>query len=164
MNFAINLLAGNDSIGAAYFILDGVDALTYEIITTQNFTGFNGIFNTSGVYRASLLQQRRFREDVLSAEDQEWSKWVLDKGKTIARISGGNLRYNNPKGYFFKKRLDEHTAVAMHVKPELRRLPHIVRVAYRVVRIYPWQKWSERIFNLWFLAFLLRNIDRKQLW
>jgi glycosyltransferase involved in cell wall biosynthesis len=161
MQFAINLLASDDSIGAAYFFGDA-DVPTIELITNREFTGFNGVFNTCGVYRTSLLRKRKFREDVPSAEDQEWSRWLLDnEGLSIARISGGKLQINNPKGYSRSRRFSDHCSVALYAKPELRRLRYIARVCGKVIQLYPRQPPSERIFNLKFLVFLLRNIDRK---
>jgi hypothetical protein len=165
MRYAIDLLAAEPSVGAAYFGEDRTPDLSWERIDFSNFTGFNGVFNTCAVYRMALLRQRNFRLDVPSAEDQEWSRWLFDRtGMSVARISGGHMRYDNPKGHHFEKRWGEYVSVALHAKPELRRLPNIARVAYRVVKVYPWQRLSERRFNLRLLGFLLGNLDRRHWW
>jgi hypothetical protein len=91
---------------------------------------------------------------VFSAEDQEWSKWLLEvEGKTIARISGGGMRYRNPLQARWKKRMDEFLAVALYTKPEMLRFPYLARVGYRVVR--PVSALDERIFNMRLLIKLI---------
>lgn len=165
MQYALDLLESEPTLAAAYFPPDSTGALAWKAIGPSNFTGFNGVFNTCGVYRMSLLRQRRFRPEVPSAEDQEWSRWLFDQtGLSVARISGGLMRYDNPKGYGFEKRWGEYVSVAFYAKPEFRRLPNIARVAYWVVKIHPWQPLSDRSFHLRFLGFLLRNIDQSHWW
>lgn len=165
IRYALDLLESNEDIGAAYFIPGEGARLDHTLVDQRSFDGFNGVFNTCGVYRASLLKERKFRTDVLYAEDQEWSRWLFDaKGMSIARITGGGMVYNNPLGYFPAKRWGEYTSVALHAKPEMRRLLYIARVAYRVVKVFPWQPLSERLFNLRFLFFLTKNIDRSRWW
>jgi glycosyltransferase involved in cell wall biosynthesis len=135
LSFALRLLERDQTIGAAYFSLTPADTPTYELINRTTFTGFNGVFNTCGIYRTALLRTRSFRPEVFSAEDQEWSKWLLEhEGKVIARISGGGMIYNNPKRHSLKKWLDEWIAVATFTNRSLLNWYRIARVAGHVVK------------------------------
>jgi hypothetical protein len=135
MAFALALLQRETAFGAAYFSLTATDRPDFDVIDRATFTGFNGIFNTCGIYRTSLLRERPFRPEVFSAEDQEWSKWLIEReGRTIARISGCGMTYNNPKRHSLAKWLDEWMAVATFTRPSLLNWYRIARVAGRVVK------------------------------
>jgi len=134
MRYALNLLATDPTIGAAYFCGDG-GPLSYLLIDQHNFSGFNGVWNTSGLFRSELLRARPFRHEVYSAEDQEWSSWLFkEKGMKIARISGGGMQYDNPRKYPLRKWLAEYLSVATFAKPELKSWYMIARIAYRVIK------------------------------
>lgn len=135
LTFALRLMEQDKAIGAAYFSLTPAGTPTYELINRATFTGFNGVFNTCGIYRTALLRTRPFRPEVFSAEDQEWSKWLLEHaGNVIARISGGGMIYNNPKRHSLKKWLDEWIAVATFTNRSLLNWYRIARVAGHVVK------------------------------
>jgi glycosyltransferase involved in cell wall biosynthesis len=154
LEYAIDLLARNDEIGAAYFCLDQGASINFRLIDATSFTGFNGLFNTCGVVRTALLKKRPFRPEVFSAEDQEWSKWLLEaERKLIARISGGGMNYRNPFKKCWRKRLNEFIAVASYTKPELLRVPYLACVAYRIIR--PVSTFQERLFNVRLMIGLL---------
>lgn len=147
-----------DNVSAAYFIQELSDHLKFEVITEDNFTGFNGLWNTCALYKTYLLKQRPFREDVFSAEDQEWTKWLLSSGKHVARVSGGGMLYNNLIMDRFRKRMKEELAVALFVKEEMLRFPYLLRVLYRVIR--PISSNQERVFNVHLLCNLIMlNLD-----
>lgn len=153
--YAISLLAQNDSIGAAYFCTEDEGSLAHILIDQTNFTGFNGVWNTCAVVKTALLKKRRFRPEVFSAEDQEWSAWLFKtEHKSVARISGGGMGYRNPRKHPMRKRLNENIAVALYVKPEMLGLPYLARVIYRVFR--PVSAWRERLFNARLLLSLVR--------
>lgn len=167
MAYCLGLLETDPGLGGAYFIpsLTGEMKLGHERITLANFDGSNGMWNTCGVYRRALLEKRRFRPEVPTAEDHEWTRWLFDhEGLAVARISGGGMKYNKPGGYSLEARLREMGSVALYAKPEMRRIPFIIRVAYRVVRIHPWQKSRNRLFYFKFLGFLLTHFDWRHPW
>lgn len=153
LRFATELMRLRGDIVGSYFLPTLSDHLDFFLIDKANFTGFNGMWNTCALYRTSSLKQRPFRPEVFSAEDQEWSKWSLfEQGKSIARISGGGMAYNNPLKNPLRKRLNEELAVAMYVNHEMLGAKYIARVLYRVVR--PVSNFKERYFN----SFLLMNL------
>jgi glycosyltransferase involved in cell wall biosynthesis len=155
MEFAISLLRGRDDLAAAYFYPGDVSReMSYRLINRHNFNGFNGIFNTCALIKTSMLRRRGFRPEVFAAEDQEWSRWVLEsENKQIARIMGAGMVYGNLIKDRRMKDLYEDLAVALYVKPEMFRLPYLLRMAYRVVR--PVSSWKTRAHNLRVLKNLL---------
>jgi glycosyltransferase involved in cell wall biosynthesis len=156
LQYALEQLRGNARLGAAYFCTeDGIRPQGSEI-DRRNFTGFNGVWNTSALFRTELLRRRAFRPEVFSAEDQEWSRWLLESTEfTILRISGSGFKYSNPLGYPLRKRLDEHEAIAVFTVPSMLSPAYLLRVGYRVVR--PVSPLRERWFNLQLLARLARR-------
>ena len=74
LEFAVEVLENNADAAAVYFSDEAADQLTVEWITSANFDGFNGLWNTSALVRMRLLRARPFRPEVFSAEDQEWAK------------------------------------------------------------------------------------------
>ena len=146
ISLAMRLLADDQSIGAAYFSNEPSQTAQYTLIDHRSFNGFNGMWNTCALIRTSLLRKRRFRPEVFSAEDQEWANWLFEKErKRVARISGAGMEYNNPVPYSLRKRLNEHVAIALFVRPEMLRWRYIARVAYRAIR--PVSTLRERRFN-----------------
>ncbi len=132
--YALDLLASRNDIGAAYFCSEGGDALDHVLIDRRNFDGFNGVWNTCGLYKMALLRRRAFRPEVFSAEDQEWSRWLLEEQNlSVARILGGRMSYN-ALDYPTEKTLKENLAIALFVRPDMLRLPYLLRTLYRIVR------------------------------
>ena len=161
MEYGLGIIEHDDNVGAAYFVQE-LGALDHTLINAATFSGFNGVWNTCGLYRFDLLRRRGFREEVFSAEDQEWSRWLFEQGMSIARVSGGGMQYNSATRYPFKKRFDEHRAVAQFAKPDMLGWLHIARIAYRVVKVYPWQNAGDRLFYLHWLAWLVSRRLRGQ--
>lgn len=154
MAYAIALLAANPGLGAAYFMPSPSGSLTYSAIDASNFTGFNGVFNTCAVFRTALLAQRPFRPEVFSAEDQEWSRWLIEsQGLAIARITGGGMQYRNPLTDRRDKHLREQVAVAIYAKPDMLRAPYLARVCYRMLR--PTAPFADRVANARLLGTLV---------
>lgn len=134
VGYALELLERRDDLGAAYFCSEGGEALDHIVIGRQNFNGFNGVWNTCGLYKMSLLRDRAFRPEVFSAEDQEWSKWLLEEqGLSIARILGGRMSYN-ASSYPIGKVFKEHLSVALFVRHDMLEFPYLARTIYRVIR------------------------------
>lgn len=134
MDYALRLLGAQRMIGAAYFCAEPGE-LQHRLIGNDNFSGFNGVWNTCGLYRTSLLKKRNFRPEVYSAEDQEWSRWLFESEKmSIARIAGGQMSYNNPRKYPLRKWLGEYLSVATFTKREVMSWNKIARVAFRTIR------------------------------
>jgi glycosyltransferase involved in cell wall biosynthesis len=156
LQFALEQLESEPKIGAAYFCAEDSPALVGSEVSRETFTGFNGIWNTCGFFRTDLLRRRSFRPEVFSAEDQEWSRWLLENTDlTILRIAGAGFSYNNPSGHNLRKRLDEHEAIAMFTVPKMMTLAYIAKVGYRAVR--PISSLQERQFNLNLFTRLLRR-------
>jgi glycosyltransferase involved in cell wall biosynthesis len=120
MEYALALMEARPEIGAAYFALENGSRIDHQIISKENFDGFNGLFNTCGVVRVSLLAERAFRREVFTAEDQEWSQWYLGaRDGRIARISGVGLVDGNPRRYSIRKNANEYISIAYFVRPDL---------------------------------------------
>lgn len=161
VEYAIDLLRSRDDIGAAYFLPEFSEDIRYSLINKHNFSGFNGVWNTCAIYKTELLKKRHFRPEVFSAEDQDWSWWLLqEEGLYIARIHGHGMSYNNPAKYPIRKRLNEELAVAIFVKPEMMKLPYVIKLILRVVR--PISSIKDRVCNL-LLAYRIvhRNLFRE---
>jgi glycosyltransferase involved in cell wall biosynthesis len=96
MEYALTLLSSTDSIGAVYFCDENAGGLRHTIIDKHIFDGFNGLWNTCSLIKVDLLRKRGFLPDVFSAEDQEWTRWLLNNTeKSIARIAGAGFKYYN---------------------------------------------------------------------
>jgi|GEM_PF-1883516 len=152
IEFALGLLEKDDRIGAGYFDFDKTGGLRYILINKDDFDGFNGLWNTCGIVRTDLLKRRNFRPEVFAAEDQEWSKWLLEsENKLIARISGAGMehcRFSNPKTHALRKRLNEHVAIAYFSNRKMLGWNHLIKVAFRVVKPTLRPDLRERLFNL----------------
>lgn len=100
------------------------------------FTGRNGISNSCSLIPTALIRERPFREDVFSAEDQEWTKYYLRRfRRAVMRIETFRIDYLNPNhsasSWSHTKLFNEQLAIGHFVK---RRYigPH--RVMARVAR------------------------------
>jgi glycosyltransferase involved in cell wall biosynthesis len=159
IEFALDLLDSDESIGAAYFDYDKSGELRYALIDKNNFDGFNGLWNTCAVIKMALLKRRSFLPEVFAAEDQEWSTWLFHyEDKMIARISGAGMKHNrdsNPKRHSLNKRLNEYVAIAYYSNRDLLKWINLVRVAFKVVRPMLPIDPKERFFNLLLLPRLL---------
>ncbi|MDB5610856.1 MAG: hypothetical protein JWP25_7756 [Bradyrhizobium sp.] len=162
LHYALDWLRLNSSYGAAYFCNEEGPNPTGIEVDVETFDGHNGIWNTSALLRTDLVRHRPFRPEVFSAEDQEWSRWLLENTPfTILRISGAGLKYGGPNGYSIKKRLDEHEAIAVFTKPGKLTPAYLLRVGYRVVR--PISSFDARQFNFLLLMRLVGRVARSKL-
>lgn len=105
-------------------------------INRRSFTGRNGIGNSSALFPTERLRARPFREEVFSAEDQEWTKYYLRTiKKPVLRIQTMGLRYLNPnhgaETWSHEKLLNEELAIGHFVN---RRLIMPDRILARLAR------------------------------
>lgn len=105
-------------------------------ITRRNFDGRNGLGNTCGLIPTERVLSRPFRDEVFSAEDQEWTKAYLQTvSKPLLRIETQDLRYLNPqhgaKNWSETKLLNEELAIGHFVN---RRLIYPDRILARICR------------------------------
>lgn len=88
---------------------NGIDAMTwadaplgdksesYTIVDRKTFRGKNGLSNSMSMVKTDLYIRRPYREEVFSAEDQEWTSWYLKAmNGQIIRFITPYLHYRNP--------------------------------------------------------------------
>jgi glycosyltransferase involved in cell wall biosynthesis len=157
IGYALDLLARDENIGAAYFSHETADDLSHELIDRNRFDGFNGLWNTCSLIRMKLLRERSFRPEVFSAEDQEWASWVFNrKGLFIARIRGSGMANQNPHWKSTDaKKLNEYTCIAYFAHRKLLGWRHLADVACRVARPTRRPMLQERYYHLRLLVRLI---------
>jgi hypothetical protein len=139
IEFGIDVLEGDERIGAAYFDQKS-DALKCTFIDKHNFDGSNGLWNTCSLVKMALLKRRGFRPEVFTAEDQEWASWLFHcENKIVARISGAGMENSaNPNSKYGPwKTVNEYIAIAYFSNRALLGWFNIARVASRVVKPRP---------------------------
>ena len=147
--FALELLENNADAAAVYFTDEAAAQLTVEWITSANFDGFNGLWNTAALVRMRLLRARPFRPEVFTAEDQEWARWALEEqGLRTARILGAGMQIRNPRKCDHRKRLNEWAAVAMFARPDLLAWRSICRLLLGAFKPWGSRTVRERLFNV----------------
>jgi glycosyltransferase involved in cell wall biosynthesis len=157
IEFALALFGSDTRIGAAYFCNENNGELRFEIIDRNNFNGWNGLWNTCSLIKVELLRRRRFRPEVFIAEDQEWARWLFyNTESVVARISGAGMDNGpNPRGYPFRKRLNETVAIAYFANRELLTSKSLMRILRNVIKLKGAASPKERFFNLVLLFCLL---------
>ncbi|MGZ3607237.1 MAG: glycosyltransferase family A protein [Syntrophales bacterium] len=152
IEYALNVLSLNETIGAAYFCLENTGELKYVLIDKNNFNGFNGLWNTCSIIKMDLLKRRSFRREVFAAEDQEWARWLFFcEEKAVARFSGSgmdNSGNRNLAKHSLKKRLNEYVAIAYFVNRDLLGWFNLARIAFRVIKPVLSLSLIDRFFNL----------------
>lgn len=93
---------------------DGATAGSRKV-SAAVFNGTNGLSNSCGFAPTALLRKRPFREDVFSAEDQEWAAWYLREchGNSLGILAPG-LQYLNPN-MNATKIINQEIAIAYYV-------------------------------------------------
>jgi hypothetical protein len=149
VEYALALMAEDESLGAAYFCHENGDTLGHERIDGTRFDGFNGLWNTCAMIRMQFLQERKFNPEVFTAEDQEWAKWLFyERKKAVARISGAGLLISNQRPNRQEKRLNEYVSVAYFANRRLLGWGNLVRIAWRAIRPLHLGRPGERQFWL----------------
>ena len=144
------VLRGADLVGRAIDEMQRVGALgfyfwnnpaedwTSEIVRRENFDGHNGLHNTCAFLPAAAVVARPFREEVFSAEDQEWAAHHLrEHGSSILRIGTRDVENLNPR-VNHRKFVNEEVSIAYFTCRERLALPYLaswlVRAAVAFVR------------------------------
>lgn len=129
LEYGLQLLTDNSTLGAAYFSNEDAPELAHELINSERFDGFNGIWNTASLLRTGLVLSRPFRPEVFSAEDMEWSRWLLEERRLlIARINGSGQTNLNQRHHSVRKQVNERLSLALYTMPEWLRWRKIIRV------------------------------------
>ena len=107
-------IAERQATGAlAFYFHRGEDGpWSAELIDRSTFDGRNGLHNTCSFVPRRAVEERPFREEVFSAEDQEWAGSRLQDGSTtILRIGITKMHYANPN-MNEEKFINEEIAIA----------------------------------------------------
>ncbi|CUJ18709.1 hypothetical protein TA5114_03436 [Cognatishimia activa] len=112
-----------------------VGDLSY-VLDRKNFDGRNGISNTAALIPTQRIIDRPYREEVFSAEDQEWSRYYYKAfGRGSWRVETPEMRYLNPNHgedvWSHEKLLNEELAIGHFVN---RRLIMPDRIIARILR------------------------------
>jgi len=148
---AIDILDAKPLLGGVCFSSHDYGELRPNYVTAESFNGWNGLWNSSSIYRSSLLRERPFNPEVYSAEDLEWSKWLLfSKGMTLAHLSGSAMDNQNPKQMSLTKRINEWKCAAFFVDSRYLAFGFIkgrfYKAIYELYRKHPSRAW------FWFLV------------
>lgn len=148
---AIDILDSNPRLGGVCFSSHDHGEIRSHLVTEQTFNGLNGLWNSCSLYRSSLLKERPFNPEVYSAEDQEWSKWLLQsKGMELAHLGGTAMQNQNPRQMSLEKRIKEWECVAWFVDSRYLSYAFIkgrfYKALYELYRKQPSRAW------FWFLV------------
>lgn len=98
-----------------------------EVIDRARFNGRNGLSNSFGFLPLKDVLARPFREDVFSAEDQEWALWFFTERRgRLLRIESRLVQYLNRR-FNYNKLINEELAIAWFVD---RRRLGLLHIAY----------------------------------
>jgi len=118
IRWAVELLEARPEVAAVCFSGPNLGEASVVEVDARSFDGWNGTWNTASLLRTSLLRERPFRLEVMSAEDQEWSRWALfEKHLRIVHVDGFGMRNLNPRRLSPTKRLREWEYVAAFSYP-----------------------------------------------
>lgn len=106
------------------------------ILDRHNFNGRNGVSNSAAMIPTRRILDRPYREEVFSAEDQEWSRYYYRKFQRGSwRVETPQMQYLNPNHgnnvWSWEKLLNEELAIGHFVN---RRLIMPDRIAVRFMR------------------------------
>ncbi len=148
---AIDILDAHPRLGGVCFSSHAHGEIRSHVVTATSFNGLNGLWNSCSLYRSSLLRERPFNPEVYSAEDQEWSRWLLQsRGMELAHLVGTAMQNHNPKQMSLEKRIKEWECVAWFVDPRYLSFGFIkgrfYKAIYELYRRHPANAW------FWFLV------------
>jgi glycosyltransferase involved in cell wall biosynthesis len=133
LRYAVSLLRERAAVAAVALSGAGYGAFRVAETTSANFNGWNGVWNTASLFRTSLLKERPFEIEVFSAEDQEWSRWVIErKGMSILHLEGCAMEVRNIRKDDISKRVKEWSCIAYYCYPKYLGLPFIFGRLLRV--------------------------------
>lgn len=106
------------------------------VIDRHNFNGGNGVSNSAALIPTQRILDRPYREEVFSAEDQEWSRYYYRTFRRGSwRVETSEMQYLNPNHgdavWSWQKILNEELAIGHFVN---RRVIMPDRIAARVLR------------------------------
>jgi glycosyltransferase involved in cell wall biosynthesis len=107
-------------IGACLYPSPSIaEGYKFRIMDRTNHSPYDGFSNSCAIIKKVYIDQRPFREEVFSAEDQEWAAYYLQRlNKCFIGISCSKLLYLNSRVNDIKK-INEITSMAMYSFPEL---------------------------------------------
>lgn len=143
---AMDILDADPQLGGVCFSSHDYGEICPHIVTAKSFNGLNGLWNSCSLYRSSLLKERPFNPEVYSAEDQEWSKWLLKiKEMKLAHLSGTAMANLNPRQMSLEKRLKEWECIAWFVDSKYLGFTFIkgrfYKAVYELYRRHPGRGW-----------------------
>jgi len=146
-----------NNVAAICFSGESDSEISFKTICSQSYNGWNGTWNTASLYRTQLLRERQFRPDILSAEDQEWTKWALfDKGLCIEHAIGCSMLNMNPRRLSFKKRLREWEFISYYCYPYYLSRPFVLSRFKNGYNLFFAMRWSDSFYELCICIVLLR--------
>lgn len=94
-------------------------------VNNKNFSPLIGLSNSCAFLQVQPIINRPFREDVFSAEDQEWAAYYLrNQNSYFFSITSHHLKYSNPhtlnKHTYDLKKMNEIISMAYFTHPQLR--------------------------------------------
>ena len=129
-----------------FWVSDEKNDCLISRIEIGNFTGRNGISNSSTLIPSHLIKERPFREEVFAAEDQEFTRYYLRRfRRPILRIDTKAIEYLNPNhggtGWNETKLINEELAIGHFVNRRLimpdRILARFLRGILAIIRNRP---------------------------
>jgi glycosyltransferase involved in cell wall biosynthesis len=101
-------------------------------VDRNSFDGTNGLTNSCALVALEVLRALPFREEVFSAEDQEWTRRFLHghRDGALVGVHTERVAYRNPH-YSLKKKYNEEMALAIYVDRSRMALPVILRWVLR---------------------------------
>jgi hypothetical protein len=88
---------------------------TRRDVDAVSFDGTNGLTNSCSFLPVRLVTKFPFREEVFSAEDQEWTaRYLRGSGGRMVGVSTRRISYLNPR-FSYAKKLNEELALACFV-------------------------------------------------
>ncbi len=137
IQYAIKFLDENSEFAGLCFS-DALNQgkLSVQLVSKNNFNGWNGLWNTASIYRSSLLRSRPFNPECFSAEDQEWSHWaIFDQQLHVGHVLGCETLNTNQRALSFKKRLREWACISYFAHNEYLRTTCILGTLSRSFRL-----------------------------
>ena len=94
------------------------------VVDRRNFNGGNGVSNSAALIPTQRILDRPYREEVFSAEDQEWSRYYYRTFRRGSwRVQTSQMRYLNPNhgngSWSWEKLLNEELAIGHFVNRRL---------------------------------------------
>lgn len=158
------------NLEVVYWCLPRQESCPHEFVEVgkSNFNGRNGISNSMSLIPTPLLRDRPFREEIFSAEDQEWTKYYFNNFKrNILRVHSADIRYLNPQHgasvWSELKLFNEELAIGHFVNRRLimpdRILMRFLRGVLAIIRLRPERAKMHFSFAA---AMLMANFRRPQ--